>query len=40
LLYPDEVQLVFLAAYENGTEIIYDNEELDSEATIVMYKLK
>jgi len=40
LIYPDEVQLVFLAAYENGKEIVYDSEELDSEATIVMYKLK
>jgi hypothetical protein len=37
--YPDEVQLVFITAYENGEEMTYEEAEEYFEPTIMMYKV-
>jgi hypothetical protein len=38
--YPDEIQLVFVAAYEGGEEIPYEEAEEYFETTIVMTKVR
>ena len=36
--FPDEIQLVFLVAYENDLEISYEEAEEFLEPTIIMYR--
>ncbi len=38
--YPDEIQLIFVAAYEGGEEIPYEEAEKYFETTIVMSKIR